>query len=458
MSNATDMKVLGTLYDRLFSAITYSPGGSTAAFDKSSTLIQFATNQALNPADFANAFSPANPNGDMRAAEIFSNMVDQIPASQLMYVMSGKKVSDVYALIARGNSSVQIDPEQEAVYDKAYEYLNVTKTMKDFMGDTTTQVLPSPIYSAYQTNINSYLAALSSYRLTWSNYDLSDSRQQREWQAKEPMLNAAITKAWNDLQQQGAPMVERALQALVTTINSGIRQALSDAQGTMARAGLASNLAGQPKWYLSYATPVNWIDDSAAANMTDLTLTSSSLTESSDAHFSSLTAGCSAGWGLWRVGASASHSQASQSSHMEATSFTLNGKIGVVNIYRPWFNPVILGMNNWFDDAFDQNGISDGHLHGAMPMYPVGMIVARDIHLSGNWSTEDKSHFEQATSGSTSVGWGPFQIGGSYSNSSSSDRLHSTFDGTTLKVPGCQVIGWINAIAPPCPPMKAQAA
>jgi hypothetical protein len=224
-----DLNVLHTLYDRLFDAITYAPaGGQPPPFDKVGSMIQFASQQALRAEDFANAFSALNPNGDMRAAEVFSRMVDALPAPQVLWADSGKRLSDVYKAIVTGaNSPLQVDEKQAAIYKKAFDYLNVSRTMTDFNDNVTTQVVPSPIYSAYQANQQSYVAALSSYRLTYSNYNLDDPHAQREFNAREPVLAAAINTAWNNLQQGGAPQVEQALAALATTINSAVRSALA---------------------------------------------------------------------------------------------------------------------------------------------------------------------------------------------------------------------------------------
>lgn len=450
---AKDLQVLHTLYDNLFDAITYAPSTSQPPpFDKKSSMIQFASMQAINEKDFANAFSPMNPNGDMKTAEAFSRLVDALPLPQVLWADSGSLLSTTYKNIVDGaNSSVKTDPGQLEIYNNAYNYLNVTQTLVDFMKKETTQVIPSPIFSLYQSNLQSYVAALSSYRLTYNNFNLDDPKQQRDWMAREPVLAAAINSAWNSLQQGGAPMVQQALAAMTTTINSAIRDAINQSQQTMTKSALAS-MTGGASWYLAYATPSNWAAESAMANMTQLKVDSGSLQQSADASFDKWGGGVSAGWGLWSIGGNAGGSSSSSTAHMTSTSFTMTSNIEVVRIYRPWYNPSLFKMDNWFTDAYKMDKISDGKGEGAIPMIPTALIVARDFELKGTFSTEDKSHIESAVNGGASVGWGPFQIGGSYAHSESHDRLSSSFDGTTLKVPGIQVIGYVNAITPACPP------
>ena len=451
---ADNLKVLHKLYDNLFDAITYSPSPTQQpAFDIKNSMIQFASMQAVRPEDFAGAFSPLNPAGDLRKAEAFSRLVDAIPESQILWVDSGKRVSQQYSMIVNGASSnAQVDPQKQATYDKAFNYLNKTTTIEDFEGNKTTQTVPSAIYATYQTNMQTYLAALTSYRLSYNNYDLNVTAQQREWVAKEPLLKAQVNAAWNNLQQSGAPQVQQALAALVSTINSAVRNAIEQARRTMDGASLASMAgAAADPWYLAYATPSNWSELSAGANMTELTVDTSNLQSTASSNFNSWEVGGKGSYGLWTVSASGGGSSGSTTSSSTSETFKMKAKVGVVRIYRPWYNPALFGMKNWQIDDLAPPGVSDGKGKGALPLLPTALIVARDFELSGTFSTEDKSHMESAINGKASVGWGPFQVSGGYSHSESKDSLKSTFDGSTLKVPGIQIIGYVNAIVPPAP-------
>jgi hypothetical protein len=141
-------------------------------------------------------------------------------------------------------------------------------------------------------------------------------------------------------------------------------------------------------------------------------LTSKNLNTSSSSSFNSFSAGAEWSAGLWSVGASAGHSQSSTKSHMDADEFTLNAKLGMVRVNRPFYNDVLLRMQGWYTDNFDKNKVSSGRIEMgsqlAMPILPVAFFVARDIQITANFSTEDKTHFEQKTQASASVGWGPF--------------------------------------------------
>jgi hypothetical protein len=464
MDAAQEQQVLSSLYSRLYDAITFSPGSSQpAAFDKQTTFLQFSKSEALNPQDFANAATPVNPTGDLNAAETFSRMVDVVPAVQADYTPSAETVSTVYSNIVNGaNTSAQVDPAQVTIYQEAFSFLNSETKIKDFMGKETTSTGPSTIAAAYQANLTAYVTAVSAYRTAYLNYDLTDVKQQRQWQANEPVLRNAVNQTYTTWRNQGAPQVEEAQAALVSSVNSSVRNAIQDAQRSVSSINQMASSLGQDPWFLSYALPTNWADPAAAANFTNLTLTSANLNTSSDSQYSSYGGGASWGGGLWSVGGSAQHSSGSTQSHMDANNISLSAKIGVVRIFRPWLHEFLFRMQGWYIDSEESGGISNGQLAGneggLLPLIPTAFVVARDISISADFSDQDKSHIESATSGSASVGWGPFSISGSYSHSESHDTFSSSFSGGQLNVPGIQVIAWVSEIVPMSAPLNPPAA
>ena len=461
MDAATEQKVLSTLYDRLFDAVTYAPGGGRgAAFDPSTTFVQFAKNQAINPADFANMATPANPTGSMLATEQFSRFVDAAPALAVEYVPTTTRISDVYgSVVAKANSAVQPDAGQLDLYNKAHAFLNVETTLTDFTGKKTTTTGPSPIYNAYQNNFLAYTAALVAYRNAYLNYDMTSPTQQRQWLANAPLLQAAIDKTYNDWRSQGAAQVEQALAALDTTINSSIRELFSGAQKTMATAGQQSLIPGsQDKWYLAYPTPTDFADPLGAAGLGTLTLKSSQLNQTASSSFTKFSAGASFSSGLWKVGGSASHSRDESREHTDAQDFELSVDLSIVRITRPWLNGLLFRAGGWFTDAFPTPGaISNGKLEGneraALPLIPTAFVVARNLRVKADWGSQDKSMIETATSGSASVGWGPFQVSGDYATGSKDSSFSAKLDGGALVVPGTQVVAWINEVTPRSAPL-----
>ncbi|MDR2001936.1 MAG: hypothetical protein LBQ74_02800 [Prevotella sp.] len=457
MDQSTEQKVLEALYDRLFQAVTYAPAGQASLFDKTSVFIQFAKNQAINPKDFANPLSPVNPKGDLNSAEFFSRMVDAVPAIDSNYVITANKVSKTYGSIVRGADTKSIpDSNQLEIYTKAYSYLNKEVTIEDFEGNKTTSYQPSPVYAAYKNNRTAYMSALSAYRTAYLGYNMENLDDQRKWQANEPLLKNAISQTYDTWRAQGATQVEQALAAMASSINNIVSSTIKASQEDISSAEMASSMGIQDPWYLAYANPTNWYDENAGS-FSQLKLESNNLTRTGDSSYSEYSAGGAASWGLWSVGADVSGGHKESHAHMDADAFSLSAEIAVVQINRPWLNDLIFRMKGWFLKLQAAGGISNGTLKdnssNMLPLIPSAFIIARNIAITANWTSEDRSHVENSISTKARVGWGPFAVSGSYSHGSSSDYFHATFDGGTLKIPGMQIIGWVNQIVPYSAPL-----
>ena len=454
MDAAAEQKVLESLYDRLFDAITYAPPGRATGLDAKPVMLM-AKNLVLNPDDFTNALSPINPGtkANQNAAQAFSAMVDAIPdVSQApLWVDSGRKVSETYINAVKGaNTANQPDPNQQKIYNQAFNYLNVNQTIANFDGTSTTTLQPSPIAQTYDDNESAYISAITGYRTAYNGYDLSQPADQRQWNAVAPGLQNLVDKTWNQWTRQGKQQVEQAQNALQSTINDAVAAAIAQAQGLVQDSRLLPGaLPTDPGWLLSYGMASDWMD--ASSDAAQLTLRSSYLNQTSSAEATSYSSGAGASWGLWSVGGSYSHSDEQSNSHMDASDFTLTAELIQVRIMRPWYNPLLFSMKDWWVNGYDAGGLSADTV---MPLVPTSFVVARNVAITANFSAQDQSHFAESTSASTSVGWGPFSVSGSYSHSDSNDSFHSTFDGGTLRLPGLQVLAFICTALPSAPPLS----
>ena len=460
MTPQKEQQLLQSLYDRLFDAITYAPGGGRVPiFDKATTFLQFSKNTALNPADFNNMMSSINPNGDQKAALAFSQMVDVIPELTGDYAPSTKTVAKTYQQIVNGaNTRNTTAPAQQATYDKAQAFLTATTSIPNFSGPPTVTTGPSPIAQTYDNNQSAYVTALGGYRLAQNGYNLDNVADQRAWQAVAPGLQLNLDSAWNNWVRGGKQNVELAQNALVSTINNIISAVIAASQNDMSPQHWLSGLtAADGPWMPAYALPSDWAG--AGSGATTFTLKSSEVYTQADSSFSSYSAGASWGGGLWSVGGSVSGSSGSSSYHMDANNVTISAKLQLVRIMRPWLNTLLFNMKGWWLSGQPVNAISNGALKGnensMLPIIPTAFVAMSDVSISADFSTEDKTHVESAISGSTSVGWGPFSVGGSYSHSESHDTFKATFDGGTIRIPGIQVAAWVNAITAACAPMTA---
>ncbi|ELR64395.1 hypothetical protein C942_02575 [Photobacterium marinum] len=457
MKPEQEQKLLQSLYDRIFQAITYAPDGKSGSFDPKTTLIQLSKNEAINPKDFINQVSPVNPNGDLNAANMFSAMVDTIPAVQADYAPTTNTLSQTYKqIVDNANTKAKVNPAQKETYEAAYNFLNTEHSIPNFQGPPTVTMAPSPIAQTYEDNQSAYVTAVVGYRTAQNGYDLTKPEDQRAWQAVAPGLQLNVDKAWNRWVQAGKQNVEQAQNAMVSTINDITSSVIASSQEAVSDAHWMAAGPGGEKWLLSYALPGDWVTGSSGA--TEFTLKSSTLNTESDSKFTSYGGGASWSAGLWSVGGSFNHSSGETSFHMDADELAIKAKLSLVRVMRPWMNSLLFRTEGWWLNEQPAGKISNGSLkdnsNSMLPLMPVAFVVMSDVEITANFSSEDKKHIESATSGSASVGWGPFRIGGSYSHSSSHDSFKSTFDGSTIKVPGMQIVAWVSEVTPMSAPLS----
>jgi hypothetical protein len=449
MDSATEKQVLATLYDRLFDAICYAPAGRSAATDKNTSRLLMAKNLVVSEADMANAVSPVNPSpqADFRTAKAFSDLVDVVPLDGVEWIGSGNTVSDMYARLVEGaNSRTPEDPEQRKNYDLAASFLVEEVETKDFRGNVKKTRRPTPVSQTYDDNQTAYAAATMGYRTAYNGYDLSKPQDQRQWNAVEPGLNNTLQQAWNKWVRESKAEVEEAQAVMATTINNAVRQAIAAQQLLVAAANRQAPLvAGTPAWFLSYAQPSNWYEASLAGSK--LTLRSDYLNQTADSEATSYAAGGSGSWGLWSFGGKTGRTEQKDHAHTDTKNFALMAELMQVRIVRPWYSPLLLSMQGWYTNAFMK-----GAFTSAMPLVATSMVVARNVTIKAEFGEQDKQKLQSATTAQASVGWGPFAVSGSYSHSETHEKFTAKFDGGTLTLPGLQVIGFVCARTPFCPP------
>jgi hypothetical protein len=164
----------------------------------------------------------------------------------------------------------------------------------------------------------------------------------------------------------------------------------------------------------------------------------------------SWSAGISAGWGLFSFGGGASGSSNYQYRQSSVSQVSLKFDYLRVRIFRPWLVPDVFGYKFWtWKKTFGGQMVSDGgnlavtppvRPVGRMPILPEYLIVVRNLELSGAFSAEESSWYQSQISGGVSVGWGPFSLSGSYSESTTTQHAHASFDGVTFKIEQPQII------------------
>jgi hypothetical protein len=445
---------LSALYDRLWQAITYSPkSNQPAPFDKATIFIHLSKGEVLNPTSFINLVSPINPNGDLRATELFSKMVDVIPDITANYTPSSNRVSTIYRQLLEGaiDSSPPVDSIPEEAYNRAFTFLYTDMVTRDYTGQEVTLYIPSPVSQMYENNKLAYTQALSNYRTAYLNYDLSNPRQQREWLANAPLLELAINQAYNKWRREGAAQVEQARSVLEmisdsrakSEVNLTLQNLVKEALETINVSIFGSAIENAESWYLSYALPSNWVSLSGNTSSSHLKLSSSLLTEGESLKFKGFGGEQSWSDGLWSVEESSTGNTNLVNYHVEANEIELSANIGVTRIYRPWLNLLALKRVKQLAKAIDQETTIPSVL------IPTAFITACNVRIKGDFTSKDREHLEQSFSAAKSVSLGAIRLSGKYSHSLSTELFHATEDSATIIVPGLHILAWVSEVVPP---------
>jgi hypothetical protein len=147
---------------------------------------------------------------------------------------------------------------------------------------------------------------------------------------------------------------------------------------------------------------------------------------------------------------------------MATTNLEVTFKYCAVDIKRPWLDTSLLNLRNWFlMGDYKKNCISNGTMAQELPQNAIeptflpsvvtSLILVKDLSIKwDDWKSHWDAH-KSSTSGSASVGWGPFAVHGSYSHHSQERNFSADDEGESLKVPGIQLVGYVSTINPGSP-------
>ncbi|KAM0555878.1 hypothetical protein ACHAPJ_006280 [Fusarium lateritium] len=174
--------------------------------------------------------------------------------------------------------------------------------------------------------------------------------------------------------------------------------------------------------------------------------------------------------GLWSVGSGASHAQSSTDSAtgMSKIDVEITMDCMLVEIERPWLHAELFsGPELDIAQGFDlspgpeklKNDIAANkpvdEKYNQFCSYPSAFVVASDVELE---FTDDISHLESKleasrTEANVKIGYGPFSIGDSHSQSENSAKTsaEATATGMRISMQAPQIIAWVSELLPELP-------
>jgi hypothetical protein len=434
-----DNQMMQAIYDALYAAIATAPPGSTPTVT-SPILVVARPGLAIQPKDYTGALSVSNPTGLNSSLEAFSDLIDPAPLFNAAYTPGGS-TSELYGEVVHGTA--QTTPPTQAQID-AY---NAAKSLVLADGKETSGV------AAYNSALATYASAVQAYNGAYWAAQLTTGPGQRAWAAAGPPLLTAVKAAFGQLQQT-QPNVYQGALATVSQYGASADSAIADALVTYNNASIQGVLPGTT-FYPSWAYPTDWMDDTADSAYTQITIKSTSLKTSKSSNYDAYSASASASWGLFSVDASSSGKFVHNAMNSDTSDMEVDFKFARVIVTRPWLNGGIFSLNGLqvagrSAGAFSTGAALTSNL-GILPLLINSVIVVKDVKVSASWGHEDSDFISKTIDASASGGWGPFKFSGGYEHSDSNETMNSTFDGTTLTLPGFGVIGFVCTLTPLSP-------
>lgn len=413
-------------------------------------------------------------------AENFARLVDFVPDvtradneqfARLNILNNEGSLSDIYRYILRMSQVMQSELPEEVKkkIEKFRQLLSVTKTKKNLLDDSETQVTePSPLTQIYFEKMAAYESAALEYNSRRVDaLTAADPRAVHYWALNANILRNKVRAAMNDWVANGykndyeqiSAFIDQVMLRDMTLLKQEYRDDLEKARIT----GLASG----SDFFYTALIPGNF---ARSSGWTEFTFSSGDFASHTSSTYSTRrwqARGGASFLGIFggRGGASSSSSSTAYNSTFNSDHFFLKFQICQVPIVRPWFKQAFLLSKTW---RFDQNNpeakdeiVSDGGSipRGLIPAYPTTIIFVRNLTLALGHSEGFRNFMSEHTSSSAGGGgyvhFGPFFLGGGYSRASTSgstQRHHGySWDNQGMNVPGMQVVGFKCHINPKSP-------
>jgi hypothetical protein len=366
-------------------------------------------------------------------------------------IPGSSKINDSWFAIINGANGIPSNLELNDAIKAAYE--KATAKLMDKDGN------PSPHYEAYMRYEEEYKVKVKASNKAYANA-FTDPAKLQMWPIEGKTYQDDIDEAWD--RWTGLGFKEEIEAAIATLASQGtdpamllIARAKKRYQNSLVQ---FQNIGEIPYTLL---LPNTWYDKDNDDGWNEY----SSNDFHSESHYqaSGTSYGGSVGInaGLWSCGGGFEHSEEKQAAQTSGSDLNISFSYCIVDIKRPWLDTSLLNLQNWFIVGdYKKNMISNGTMgqhvpankeNTFLPSIPVSLILVKDVTISwSNWKSDFQAA-QSSTSGSVSVGFGPFTASAHYSHHNESRDFSCDASGEGLHIPGIQLLGYVSAINPPCP-------
>ncbi len=365
-----------------------------------------------------------------------------------------KRLSETYRQILRFSKVVdkELSHEEQEKLERFRKLLTTTRKVKDLITDEEKEITEEgPVLKAYNEKMQAYVAAAMSY----------NAKRVAAASTTGPEGKAAVL----DFTTNGQLYALQVKAAADAWVASGFRNEVDQMNAFIGHVTQRSMVAWKQQLLEAYdkseitspeiPIPFRYTtlvpgDFAKSTGWTNLKVTQESVEWSKKNVQTSWKAGAKASFGLFSVGGAGGQASSHVDENHRMSSFSLSFDMAQVMAVRPWFFADWFASRGWTLGegwTFDGGRMpSDGGSppQGSLIGYATQVIFARNVEIR---SADFVSAYQKASSqvtGGGSVGWGPFSLGGSYSRGKQTEKFTSTIEGGVLKVPGMQIIGFVN--------------
>jgi hypothetical protein len=422
------------LANKLYSLIAQFTSSGSGGMSGGSRFVVLATPGIL--LDPSLDLSPASTD-----FHLFSTVLDRTPDGSWVYKPKARTSFDLYTDVLKHH----LTPNFQLTEQQKKDLKAAQKILYSNVGNGT----PSEEYNQFRAKRTALIAASNAVDM----YQAANPRK-----TVPADLLSALQNAYDDYNLFGkssevltAEATIQQLQGLDPNAWWGELQAKLQSNQKLFNATPFGPLSFYPDYSVWFDKNKSW---------TGTTLTEGDLEQTNTSSHTSVGGGLSAGWGLWSIGGNFGHEETRTSSQFTGTNLVLHMELTQIAVDRAWMDDLVFHSNTWEwgSGTPDCSLISDGGNvdqgvtpRGQMPFLVTGLLLARNVSLTGTWSADLKTSYDTMTRGGASVGWGPFSFGGSYVSSQHSDYHKADISGSTITFADPQIVGFFVEVLPLSP-------
>jgi hypothetical protein len=413
-------------------------------------------------------------------AFVLSKMFDYIPEippasngfnqfinsmGQTIWTTTQDTLSSVWNDILRYSKVVHIElsEEEKKKLQKYRDLLTVTKEVEDIVtGEKKTITEPGPLTIAYTNKMNDYLDAADEYMnllieaQSATGNDPEAIRRVAAWANKSKYVRRRLEAAYMAWVSQGYKNEYEEINAYINQVTQqsmvlykqDLLQKFEYGLLTSTQEGTAGD------FYYTTLIPGNF---ATSPGWTEFTFYEGDYESHFDQETSSWGASAGFSFGLFSIGGSVNNRKTEVSTNQKSSNFRAQLEFTQIPIIRSFFAPGFFTMRGWtLDELWYLNWekeVSDGaeRPDGRLVAYATSALFVRNVEFTLDEWEDQSRYFNESIQAGGCVGWGPFSIGGSYYHGSEQRDYKFHQEGGRIRIPGIQLIGFINNIVPKAP-------